>query len=187
MSIQVTVNMVTAEVAVNTQGVECEVNFAPVNAEINCCGNGVLGVPATGDTGDVLTRTGANPGDYEFLPPGSSANFETYTAGENLSAGRVVIIDGGAAFYFQPSNSVHGGRAYGMTKTSATAGNTVTVQRDGVLTDAAFSGFSDEPLYVGTDGELQTAWPVSGLIQKAGVAAGGNKVKIDFSIQIQQI
>lgn len=188
MAIQVTVNMVTAEVVVNSQDIQCSVNAAPVQAEINCCGNGLLGVPGTGTTGDVLTKTGAGATDYAFLPPGSGANLESWTAGENLSAGRVVIIDGGEAWYFQPATAAHGGRAWGITTTSATAGNSVTVQREGTVTDAAFSAFSDESVYVGTDGELQTTWPGAGLlVQKAGVAGGSNKVKIDFSIQIQQL
>lgn len=146
-----------------------------------------VGVPPGGDVGDVLTKTAA--GDYVtgWEPPGAGANLETYQAGENLSAGRVVVIDGGEAFYFQPGTVSHGGRAWGITKTSATAGADVTIQRDGVVTDAAFSGFVDEALYVGPDGELQTSWPGTGLLQKAGIAAGGNKVRIDFSIQIQQI
>ena len=110
-----------------------------------------------------------------------------YPAGENLSAGRVVIIEAGEAWYFQPGTTAHGGRAFGITKTSATAGNDVTIQLEGTITDAAFSAFLDEALYVGTDGELQTTWPGAGLIQKAGISEGGNKVKIDFSIQIQQI
>ena len=56
MAIQVTVNMVTTEVVVNSQDIQCSVNAAPVQAEINCCGNGLLGVPGTGDTGDILTK-----------------------------------------------------------------------------------------------------------------------------------
>lgn len=111
----------------------------------------------------------------------------TYPAGETLSAGRVVIIDGGEAFYFQPSDPTHSGRAFGITTTSATAGNNVNIQVLGEATDASFSAFADVPLYVIADGELSTTWPVSGLIQKAGIGTGTNKVKIDFSIQIQQI
>jgi hypothetical protein len=110
-----------------------------------------------------------------------------YPAGQNLSAGRVVIIDTGEAFYFQPATIAHAGRAFGVTATSASIGNDVSIQVSGTIEDAGFSGFSDEALYVGTDGELQNTWPITGLLQKAGVAVGGNKVKIDFSIQIQQI
>ena len=109
-----------------------------------------------------------------------------YPAGENLSAGRVVIIDGGEAFYFQPSDLSHSGRAFGITATSATTGNNVSIYAIGEATDAAFLSFADVPLYVGDDGELQTNWPGSGIIQKAGFGTGTNKVRIDFSVQIQQ-
>lgn len=120
----------------------------------------------------------------ESGPAGGS--IVVYPAGENLSAGRVVIIDGGEAFYFQPSDFSHSGRAFGITATSATAGNNVNIYAIGEATDAAFSSFADVPLYVGNDGELQMNWPTSGLLQKAGFGTGTNKVKIDFSIQIKQ-
>lgn len=182
MAIQVSVNIVTAEVSVNAQDIQCEVNFTPAQAEISCCGNGNR-LPTDGDPGDVLTWNGTL---WEAEPPGASASYQTYPAGQNLSAGRVVIVDNGEARYFQPATNGHSNRAYGITKTSATTGNDVTIQTEGIISDASFSAFSDEALYVGTDGALQTTWPASGIIQKAGVAVGGNKVKIDFSIQILQ-
>lgn len=118
-------------------------------------------------------------------PAGGSA--VTVTAGENLSAGRVVIMEGDEAFYFQPSDPAHGGRAFGVTLSAATAGNTVTVQISGEATDASFSAFGDVPLYVGADGELQTTWPAGpALLQKAAIGTGTNKIKIDFSIQLKQ-
>lgn len=175
----ITVEITRTEIEISLQTPVIEIEF-PVSLQ-------GVGVPAGGDVGDVLTKTGS--GDYVtgWEAPGAGANLEVYPAGENLSSGRVVIIDAGEAFYFQPGTTAHGGRAYGITKTSATTGNNVIIQRDGTVTDAAFSGFSDEALYVGTDGEIQTTWPVTGLLQKAGIAAGSNKVRIDFSIQIQQI
>lgn len=182
----ITVNVVTAEVTVNTAPVDCTVNGAPVEVEINCCGGGVLGVPQIGDVGDVLTKTGTAATDYEFLPPGSGANFETYPAGQNLSSGRVVIIDGLSAWYFQNTDATHAGRAYGVTKTSATTGNDVTIQVQGVIQDAAFSFTADRIVWVGSDGEIFDTQPVTGvLVQKAGVAAEDKKMMIDFSIQIK--
>lgn len=114
-------------------------------------------------------------------------DFEIYPAGENLSSGRVVIIEGGEAFYFQPANDSHYGRAFGFTKTSASIGNDVSIQRSGSISDAAFNAFTDEVLYVGTDGELQTTWNAGEIAQKAAIAVESGKVKIDFSIQIQLI
>lgn len=185
MAIQVIVNMVTAEVSVNAQPVECEVLFAPANVEIQCCGSGVLGVPVTGNVADILTKTGAGATDYAWLPPGSSASFEIYQAGESLSSGRVVVIDNLLAMYFQHSDVAHVGRAYGVTKTSAAMGANVTIQVYGVLQDAAFNFVADTSLWVGADGEIFNTQQVGGvIIQKAGVAAENKKMMIDFSIQI---
>ena len=181
----ITVNVVTSEVTVNTPAVQCEVLAAPIEVEINCCGGGSLGVPTTGDVGDVLTKTGAGATDYAFLPPGSSASFETYEAGENLSSGRVVVIDSLTAVYFQHANVAHAGRAYGVTKTSATAGNNVTIQVYGVIQDAAFGFVADTTLWVGADGEIFNTQPVGGvLIQRAGVASENQRMLIDLSIYI---
>lgn len=120
-------------------------------------------------------------------PPGpAGGSVVQYPAGENLSAGRVVIIEGGEALYFQPSTPAHGGRAFGVTTTSALTGETVNIQVVGEPADASFSAFSDVPLYVGDDGEIQTTFPASGLIQKAGFGTGTNKIMIDFSTQILQ-
>lgn len=181
----ITVNVITSEVTVNTPTVQCDVSAAPIEVEINCCGGGVLGVPHDGDVGDVLTKTGGAATDYAWLPPGSAANFEVYPAGENLSSGRVVIIDGLEAWYFQNTDAAHAGRAYGVTKTSATAGNDVTIQVQGVIQDAAFNFTADRIVWVGADGEIFDTQPVTGvLVQKVGVAAEDKKMMIDFSIQI---
>lgn len=181
----ITVNVVTSEVTVNTPTVQCDVLAAPIEVEIHCCGGGVRGVPSAGNVGDVLTKTGTAATDYAFLPSGSSAALETWEAGENLSSGRVVIIDGLQAWYFQNADAAHAGRAYGVTKTSAAAGDDVTVQIAGTIQDAAFNFTADRIVWVGANGEVFDVQPVSGvLIQKAGVAAEDKRMIIDFSIQI---
>lgn len=118
-------------------------------------------------------------------PPGGSV--VVYEAGQNLSAGRVVIIESGLAVYFQPADPTHAGRAIGITTTSATTGNDVSVQQLGSVTDASFSTYSNKMVWVGDDGELQEIPPSTGLLQKAGFGIGSNKVEIDFSQQIIQL
>ncbi len=139
-----------------------------------------------GDDEFVFNLGTAIPGPQGPAGPAGGSTV-TYPAGETLSAGRVVIIDGGGAFYFQPSDLTHSGRAFGITITSATVGNNVTIQTIGEATDASFASFADVPLYVIDDGELSTTWSPTGLLQKAGFGTGTNKVKIDFSIQLTQI
>ena len=144
-----------------------------------------VGVPAGGEVGDVLTKTGS--GDYitGWEAPGASVNFEIYPAGENLSAGRVVIIDSGQAWYFQNTDATHAGRAYGVTKVSALTGQDVTIQVAGVIQDAAFNFTADRSVWIGADGEIFDSQPIGGvLVQKAGVAVENKKMAIDFAIQI---
>lgn len=140
-------------------------------------------LPLDGDPGDVLTWDGDS---WEPLPPGAGDNFQTYPAGENLSAGRVVVIDNGQAWYFQNTNAAFAGRAYGVTKTSAAMGADVTIQTAGIIEDAAFFNFTaDTIVWVGADGEIFNVQPIGGvLVQKAGVASEDKKMLIDFSIQI---
>lgn len=129
-----------------------------------------------------VTLAGIGPPGPEGPPGGSTV---TYPAGENLSSGRVVIIDGGEAFYFQNTNAAHAGRAFGITRTSATTGNDVTIQVTGIVNDAAFTFTPDNELWIGADGEIFDTIPVTGvLIQKAGVGVENDKIAIDFAIQI---
>lgn len=118
------------------------------------------------------------------LPGG---NLVEATAGQNLSSGRVVVMDGGAAWYFDPTNTAHAGRAYGVTTTSATAGAAVNVAVSGVIDDAAFSFSTDAALWAGADGEIFETVQAGALVQKAGVSIAGGTIKIDFSIQLKRI
>lgn len=173
------ITIVFEEQALTVNIVEEEVVF---NFECTMPG---IGVPAGGSVGEVLTKYGAGDYQTEWAAPGASASYETYPAGQNLSAGRVVIIDGGEAFYFQNTDATHVGRAYGVTKTSATTGNNVSIQAYGIIQDAAFTFTADNSVWVGTDGEIFDSIPATGvIIQKAGVASEDKKMLIDFGVQI---
>ncbi len=114
-------------------------------------------------------------------PPGpAGGSTVTYPAGENLSSGRVVIIDGGEAYYFQPADATHAGRAFGITTSSATSGNNVTIQIAGEITDAGISVTADLPAWVGTNGQITTSAPATGLLQQAGAGITATKIKINF-------
>jgi hypothetical protein len=96
-----------------------------------------------------------------------------------------VIIDNLQAWYFQNTDASHVGRAYGVTKTSATIGNDVAIQVQGIIQDAAFNFTADRIVWVGSDGEIFDVQPVTGIIiQKAGVAAEDKKMLIDFSTTV---
>ena len=140
---------------------------------------GVL-LPDDGNVGDVLTWDGAAWGPE---PPGAAGNLEVWEAGENLSAGKIVIIDGGEAVYFQPANATHAGRAYGVT--SATAGNDVTIQIAGQVSDPAFAFVAESGLYAAANGSITETKPLTPLIQYVGFAVDAGTMKIQFWPTIQ--
>ena len=141
-----------------------------------------VSLPTDGNVGDVLTWDGAAWGPE---PPGAAGNLEVWEAGENLSAGKIVIIDGGEAVYFQPANATHAGRAYGVTKTSATAGNDVTIQIAGQVSDPAFAFVAESGLYAAANGSITETKPLTPLIQYVGFAVDAGTMKIQFWPTIQ--
>jgi len=118
-------------------------------------------------------------------PPGPAGGASViYPAGEALSAARVVIIDGGEAFHFQPSNTTHQGRAYGITTAAASTGADATIQIIGEMEHASFTFAADSILYVYNNGVIVDTDPDLAVMQVAGVSAEGDKMRIDFSLSI---
>jgi len=111
-------------------------------------------------------------------PPGGAV--VEYNAGENLSAGRLVILSSGTVRYFQPGVPAHAGRALGITKTSALTGEAVMVQVAGVLSDPAFNFTPDAPVYSRTNGELFSTPGVTGIVQFVGTALSANSLIINI-------
>lgn len=130
----------------------------------------------------TIAGTGPQGATGPTGPAGGTA--VTYTAGENLSAGRVVVIDSGEAFYFQPSDTTHQGRAYGITTTAANSGEDATIQISGEITHPAFTFGPDKILYVFNNGIIVDTAPTVSVLQVAGVSSGSTTMRIDFSISI---
>lgn len=121
----------------------------------------------------------------ETGPPGpAGGSAVVYPAGEALSAARVVIIDSGEAFHFQPSDPTHQGRAYGITTAAASIGANVNIQIIGEIEHAAFTFAADNILYVYNNGVIVDTDPELAVMQVAGVSSDGDKMRIDFSISI---
>jgi hypothetical protein len=119
-------------------------------------------------------------------PPGpAGGSAVTYPAGEVIAPARVVIIEGGKVFHFQPGNVAHQGRAYGISTASAAIGADVTVQIGGEITNASFTFAADTLLYVFNNGIIVDTDPDLAIVQVAGVSSGANKMRIDLSISIK--
>jgi len=142
----------------------------------------MFGAPST-PTAFVFSSSGGPRG-----PAGDTAEVAvTVTAGQNLSAGRLVVITAGEAFYFDPTNVAHYGRAFGVTVSSALIGQVATVKQNGTVQDAAFSFSADAPVYVGPDGELSTTPPAYGMIQLVGTAVAADTLFINILSSILRV
>jgi hypothetical protein len=115
-------------------------------------------------------------------PPGGAS--VSYPAGETLPAGRVVIIEGGEAFLFQPNDITHQGRAYGITTASANTGNAANIQIIGEVQNAAFTFGPEKILFVYNNGIIVDTDPELAIMQLAGVSTTTNKMRIDFALSI---
>jgi len=103
------------------------------------------------------------------------------TAAENLSALRVVMGNGsGGIIYADQSDGLLAGAAFGITTTSATTGNQVTIQTSGELIDSGWS-WTPGPIWLGTNGTLTQVEPVApnALVQVAR-AVTATKIIIDI-------
>jgi len=89
-------------------------------ADINVTLTETATVQATVSNTPVINVTMLGSGPPGPAGPAGGSTI-TYEAGQNLSTGRVVVVDGLQAWYFQNTDSTHLGRAFGITTTSATA------------------------------------------------------------------
>lgn len=115
-------------------------------------------------------------------PPGGQVVL--YEAGQDLSSGRAVVIDGGDAFYFQPGTALHAGRVVGVTKTAALSGNDVQVQLSGEFTDAGLGLTVDRPVFAGANGVLSVTPSPTGIVQMMGVSISADEMIIQIQLPL---
>lgn len=116
---------------------------------------------------DVVYAIGKQGATGPQGPAGGSA--VTFPAGEVIAPARLVIIEGGEAFHFQPSNVAHQGRAYGISTTAAILGADVAMQIGGEMEHASFTFAADSILYCFNNGIIVYTDPDLSIMQLAGV------------------
>lgn len=102
-----------------------------------------------------------------------------YTAGEAISAGRAVIVNGGLLYHFQPTNPAHVNRVAGISMSAAASSGIVEVQVFGVFESVVLSLTPDNPVFVTTNGALSIVPPVSGTAQYIGTAIATDRILIN--------
>jgi hypothetical protein len=112
-------------------------------------------------------------------PPGGTGY--TVTAGEALSAGRIITLaTDGKAYYYNPDLAGYG-KAVGMTSHAAIAGADIIIVVIGPVTLVGAGFTPGQRHWAGTNGTLLTTPPVSGVIVPIGYAVDADV----FNVQIE--
>lgn len=115
-----------------------------------------------------------------------SGETKNYIAAENISSYDVVYLDtGDQVRKFQPSDTSLYGKVIGLAKTAALAGETVTVQLEGVM-DITSSLTPGTLYFADANGKItSTARTTPGLSQIVGYTSVANKFFISIRIPIE--
>lgn len=102
------------------------------------------------------------------------------TAGQALSALRVVRLVGGSAVYANSSDAAQAGQAVGVTTQAAAFGAVVSVRRDGRISDSSWNWTYGNPVYFNSAGALTQSPPTTGFIQVVGYPLGATELIVNF-------
>lgn len=107
------------------------------------------------------------------------------TAGENIAFGKVVAIQNGTVYLFDPTDEDMFNLPIGIAKMSAVSGNLIKVALSGRV-----SGFEslipNKKYYSTSSGEITTLAPQTGSLRSVGIALNTKDLFIDFSQNILQ-
>lgn len=105
----------------------------------------------------------------------------TKLAGENISGQMVVILDTDNKIYkYNISNTAHYGKCIGISKTSASTGNNITVSVIGSELLSSGSGWTTGVTYFVSSASLLTSTPpTTGLLKRIALGIDTDKVLIE--------
>lgn len=146
-----------------------------------------LNFPANPDTGDTYVVGNAtwrfNGLAWDQLAAVPQKTAQTYEAGENLSANRVVRVSNTLAYLCDAATSAHAGTVIGLTTGAALTGATATVQTAGLVQELTWT-LTEGPVYVGADGQLTQTVTGLAFVQQIGVAISATQINIHPQLAI---
>lgn len=108
-------------------------------------------------------------------------------AGDNLSALRVVRLDGMNKLRYASNDTAANANAVGILTAAVTSGGTGNVRYAGLLSDTSWS-WSQGAIYIGADGVLTQTAPSGGLIvREVARAISTTQIIIDIELLIQTV
>ncbi len=129
--------------------------------------------------GKAYALGGASSRAPPIVQPQPSWGTFTCEAGQDLGAGRAVILDTDETVrYADSGTSDHAGRVAGITVHAVQAGGRAVVQQTGVRRDPAWSWTPGNPIHVGTVGVLTQSVPTTGHVTPVGLAQTSIKILV---------
>lgn len=126
----------------------------------------------------------SNTGDALIINTDQNEIMLTVTAGEDLPAFRVVYLDNGTAYLYDPSDTTMPNYALGITKSGVTSNHNVLVQTEGIFDDNGLGLTSDNTYYSGANGALVTDITGLTVIQEVGKTITATRLDINFNSPI---
>lgn len=117
-----------------------------------------------------------------------TANVQSsYTAGENLSSGNLVMLGAdGKVYRNDPTLEANYGRAIGFAVQAVLTNQPVTIVTEGQYSQAGFGLSTGAVYYAGPAGSIISTPPASAIYQQVGVARAANILLIEIQEPIIQ-
>jgi hypothetical protein len=127
------------------------------------------GVPAGGQPGQVLAKSSLTDYDTRWVEPsGNTVTCIADTGGVNTF--QMVFMASNAVQTANSSNVTMAGRVVGMTTEAAGAGESVSVQTSGPISNSAWDLTPGSVYYFDNGGNPVASSPTVGFVQKIGIA-----------------
>lgn len=119
---------------------------------------------------------------------GSSGGLvDTYIAGAVLGGDRVVMLNGGLLYYYDPTVLANYGKIVGISKNAALVGETVKVTELGLHNNPGWGLTPDSIYYATTAGNITITPPTTGITQVVGYSKDANSMVVTIKQQVKLV
>ena len=128
--------------------------------------------------GQIFVTGGRGPQGAQG-PAGAST--KTYTSGMDIVVNRLVYVKNGLAYHADNSTFDTASHVVGLATQSVSSGGSLQVLAFGDRTDVSWTFTGNEQLWLGSNGQLLTMAPTSGILVQVGVVTSSTSINLTFS------
>ncbi|WP_051331767.1 hypothetical protein [Methylocaldum szegediense] len=129
----------------------------------------------------VIVRGIQGPPGVQGPPGPAGGSALQYTAGEALGGHRMVVLNAQQkAIYADSSDPTHVDKVLGLTLGAAAQDALVTVQNSGEISEPSWNWALNQPVFLGTQGQLTQTPPATGFVLMVGFPTSSNTLFLDI-------